>query len=153
MPGIPYLPGGVAELPAERFILFADNLNDVMRIDESVFTKDGASFTARYDLPTLNQLREGHQFTLRAFELYYVALTTTSVRVLSSGDGGQTYSAAQVVALPQTTGRIARVWVTFEGLTEATGDDLRVRLEFDQNALPVIYGYRPHLVDRGELII
>lgn len=150
---LPYLPGGVASLPAQRFVLFADTANIVHRINEATLQKNGVNFTSRWRTPTLNQLAEGREFTLRALELMYAALTTTSVRVLVSNNGGETFSAAQVVALPQTLGRVARVWVTFDGVAEATGFDLQAQFEMDQNALHVLYGYKPHLADRGELIV
>lgn len=150
---IPYLPGGVAELPAERFILFADTGRDVMRIDEATLLKDGVGFTSHWTTPTLNQLAEGREFTLRAVEILYSALAATSIRVLVSNNGGETFSAATVVPLPQTLGRVARVWATFDNVGEATGFDLQVRFEMDQNVLCVLYGYKPHLVDRGELIV
>jgi hypothetical protein len=98
-------------------------------------------------------LKEASQFTLRAIELWFAALEITTVDLLVSGDGGENYSSPLTLNLPLTGGRIGSIWATFEGLEEATGDDLRVRIEFDQDELSIIYGYRPHLVDRGDLII
>lgn len=152
MPGLPYLPGGLDELPAEKFLLFADENNRIFRIDESNVQKNTTSFTAHWESGTLNQIAEGRLFTLRVLELYYAALATTSVTVKVSGDGGENYDAGQVVSLPITAGRIGRVAVTFDGLEEATGDDLRFRLELDTDILANIYGYREHIADRGDLL-
>lgn len=148
-PGIPWLPGGQDELPAERYIIFADGANVVQRIDETFLTKDGTNFTGEWQSPTLNQIEEGKEFSLAALELYYTALGATTVAVSGSGDGGETWTTPQNVALSISAGRIRRTRVDFD---DAIGFDVRFRIQMDQNVLVNIFGYRPHLVDRGDLI-
>ena len=143
---LPYLPPGQASLPAERFILFADLSNDVQRIDESQVQQDGVSFTSTWISGTLNQVREGHVFELSQLELWYAA-TATTISVSASGDGGETFSTPVVATLVTTPDQIARVLV---GLG-VTGLDLRFKIELDTDILANIYGYRPHLIDRGDL--
>ena len=143
---LPYLPPGQASLPAERFILFADTANVVQRIDEADVQKDGGDFTASWQSPTLNSLKEGHVFELTLLELWYSASATT-ISVSASGDGGETFSTPQVVSLITTPDQIIRAVAGFE----VTGLDLRFKIDFDTNILVNIYGYRPHLIDRGDL--
>lgn len=152
MPGLPYLPGGVTELPANRFVLWADGTNQIQRLDESAVQKDGADFTGHWETGTLNQIGEGREYTLHAMELIYSALANTTITVYVSGDGGEIFSAGQQVTIPITAGRIDRVIVGLSGLDEATGFDLRFRIELDTNVLVNIFGYRPHFADRGDLI-
>ena len=143
---LPYLPPGQASLPAERFILFADTANIVQRVDESQVQKDGSSFTGTWESGTLNRILEGKIFELALLELFYSA-TATTISVSASGDGGETYSTPEVVTLLTTPSQIARVAV---GLG-VTGLDLRFRIQLNTDVLVNIYGYRPHLIDRGDL--
>lgn len=143
---LPYLPPGQASLPAERFILFADTSNDIQRIDEAAVQKDGVNFTSSWQSGTLNSLEEGHVFELSLLELWYAA-TATTISVSASGDGGETFSTPQVVSLITTPEQIIRAVAGFE----VTGLDLRFKIDFDTNVLANIYGYRPHLIDRGDL--
>lgn len=143
---LPYLPPGQSSLPAERFILFADTANLIQRIDETAVQKNGANFTSTWESGTLNRLDEGHTFELTVLELWYAA-TATTISVSASGDGGETYSTPEIVTLITTPNQIARV---LAGL-DVTGLDLRFKIEFDTNILVNIYGYRPHLIDRGDL--
>ncbi len=144
---VPYLPPGQTSLPAERFILFADTDDLVQRIDESQVQQDGSNFDGIWESGTLNQVDEGKVFELSILEVWYAGPTTT-ISVSASGDGGETFSTPEVVTLPATTKEIAVVAV---GLG-VTGRDLRFKIELDTNILVNIYGYRPHLVDRGDLI-
>ncbi len=144
---LPFLPPGQASLPAERFVLFADLANDVQRIDEASVTKDGASFTSEWQSGTLNRLDEGKTFELSLLDLFYSAFATT-ISVAASGDGGQTFGPDQVVNLLLTPDEIATVRV---GLG-VTGNDVRFRILFDTDILVNIYGFRPHLIERGDLI-
>ncbi len=145
---LPYLPPGQSDLPAERFILFADTGSLVQRIDEAVVQKNLVSFTGLWISPTLNQIVEGHEFSLSLLELFYAA-TATTISVSASGDGGETFSTPQVISLLTTPERIDRVAISFE---DVEGIDVRFKIELDTDVLVNIYGYRPHLVDRGELI-
>lgn len=149
MAGIPYLPPGQSELPAERFILFVDTSNLVLRIDEAVVQKNLVSFTAEWQSGTLNQLNEGHVFSLAGLDLYYAAISATTLSISGSGDGGETWSTPQVIVLQGTPNRTERLRVDFD---DVTGFDVRFRLQLDTDILANIYGYRPHLVDRGDLI-
>lgn len=136
-------------MPAERYIVFADGSNVVQRIDETLVTKDGANYTAEWQSPTLNQVEEGFEFQLAALELFYAALGATTVGVSGSGDGGETWSPVQNVNLLISAGQMRRVRVDFDAVI---GFDVRFRLQMDQNVLVSIFGYRPHLVERGDLI-
>ncbi len=145
---LPYLPPGQSELPAERFILFADTGSLVQRIDEAEVQKNLVSFIGLWISPTLNQIVEGHEFSLTLLELYYAA-TATTISVSASGDGGETFSTPQVIALFTTPERIDRVAIGFD---DVEGIDVRFKIELDTDVLVNIYGYRPHLIDRGDLI-
>ena len=144
---LPFLPPGQASLPAERFVLFADPSNDVQRIDEASVTKDGSSFTSEWQSGTLNRLDEGKTFELSLLDLFYSAFATT-ISVAESGDGGETFGPNQTVNLLLTPDKIETVRV---GLG-VTGSDVRFRILFDTDILVNIYGFRPHLVERGDLI-
>jgi hypothetical protein len=144
---LPFLPPGQASLPAERFVLFADPTNEVQRIDEAEVQKDGASFTSEWQSGTLNRIDEGKTFELALLDLFYSAFATT-ISVAASGDGGQTFGPNQVVNLVLTPDKIETVRV---GLG-VTGTDLRFRILFDTDVLANIYGFRPHLIERGDLI-
>ncbi len=144
---LPFLPPGQAALPAQRFVLFADPSNDVQRIDESLVQQDGASFTSEWQSGTLNRIDEGKTFELALLDLFYSAFATT-ISVAGSGDGGQTFGPNQVVNLALTPDEIATVRV---GLG-VTGTDLRFRILFDTDVLANIFGFRPHLIERGDLI-
>ena len=144
---LPYLPPGQTSLPAERFILFADLSNDVQRIDEADVLQDGASFTAEWQSGTLNRVQEGTIFELALLDLFYSSFGTT-INVAASGDGGQTFSPNQLVNLVLTPDKIETVRV---GLG-VTGTDLRFRILMDTDVLANIYGFRPHLIERGDLI-
>ncbi len=151
MAGIPYLPPGQSDLPAERFILFADTANFVNRIDETASAKRGVAFTGEWQSGTLNQMKEGHEFTLSLLELFYAG-TATTITISASGDGGETLSTPQGINLVTTTLTIPRVAVSFDD-GGATGIDVRFRIQLDTTILVNIFGYRPHLVDRGDLIL
>jgi hypothetical protein len=144
---LPFLPPGQTTLPAERFILFADPSNDVQRIDEASVLKDGGSFSAEWQSGTLNRIDEGKVFELALLDLFYSAFATT-ISVAASGDGGETFGPDQVVTLALTPDKIDTVRV---GLG-VTGTDLRFRILFDTDILVNIYGFRPHLIERGDLI-
>lgn len=150
MAGIPYLPPGQSDLPAERFILFADDSNFVNRIDETATAKRGVAFTGEWQSGTLNQVDEGHEFTLSLLELYYAG-TATTISVSASGDGGETWTAPQIINIVTTPQQITRVAVSFDGQA-STGIDVRFRIQLDTTILVNVFGYRPHLVDRGDLI-
>jgi hypothetical protein len=144
---LPFLPPGQTSLPAERFILFADPSNDVQRIDEASVQKDGGSFTSEWQSGTLNRVEEGKTFELALLDIFYSAFATT-ISVAGSGDGGETWGPDQVATLVLTPDKIETVRV---GLG-VTGTDLRFRILFDTDILVNIYGFRPHLVERGDLI-
>jgi len=144
---LPFLPPGQAALPAERFVLFADPTNDVQRIDEASVQQDGVSFVSEWQSGTLNRIDEGKTFELALLDLFYSAFATT-ISVAASGDGGETFGPDQVVNLILTPEKIETVRV---GLG-VTGTDLRFRILFDTDILANIYGFRPHLVERGDLI-
>lgn len=144
---LPFLPPGQASLPAERFVLFANPSNDVQRIDEAAVQQDGSSFTSEWQSGTLNRLDEGKIFELALLDLFYSAFATT-ISVAATGDGGETFGPDQTVQLLLTPDKVDTVRV---GLG-VTGTDLRFRIRFDTDILANIYGFRPHLIERGDLI-
>jgi hypothetical protein len=144
---LPFLPPGQTSLPAERFVLFADPSNDVQRIDEASVQKDGGSFTSEWQSGTLNRVEEGKIFELALLDLFYSAFATT-ISVAGSGDGGETFGPNQTVNLILTPDKIETVRVGIG----VTGTDLRFRILFNTDILVNIYGFRPHLVERGDLI-
>lgn len=146
MSPLPYLPAGVASLPAERFVLFADTDHQVMRVDESTLQKDGADFTAYWESPPLAP-HPGHSVSLMRVELFYSVATPTFVRVRASNDGGDTWQKSQSINLDQVNKRIARGVADF--FPGVTGEDVRIRIELPTDIPVNIYGYKPHLVDRG----
>lgn len=148
MPTLPYLPAGQSSLPAERYLLFADTSHRIHRIDESAVQKDGVSFTAYWESGALNGEEAGKIFTLEQLYLFYTARSVTTLVVKGSGDGGETWSVSDTVSLLATTERV-RTAVAGLGVT---GDDLRFRLEFTTDVLVNVFGYRPVLVDRGDLV-
>lgn len=144
---LPFLPPGQASLPAERFILFVDPTNEVQRIDEAAVQQDGVSFTSEWQSGTLNRVDEGKTFELALLDLFYSAFATT-ISVAASGDGGETFGPDQIVNLRLTPDKIETVRI---GLG-VTGTDLRFRILFDTDVLANIFGFRPHLIERGDLI-
>ncbi len=151
MPTIPYLPPGQSELPAERFLVFATTGNAVVRIDETATAKIAAAYTAEWQSPTLNVVEEGKEMTLASLDLYYAAGAATSVDISASSDGGETFSTPQTIALLAVIDQIRRVRVDFND-PSVTGFDLRFRIQMILTDIVNIYGYRPHLIDRGDLI-
>ncbi|KKK67221.1 hypothetical protein LCGC14_2956220, partial [marine sediment metagenome] len=79
----------------------------------------------------------------------YYSGTATTLSLSASGDGGETFSTPQVIAVQTTPLRVDRLRVDFD---DVTGFDIRFRIQLDTDVLVNIFGYRPHLVDRGDLI-
>lgn len=144
---LPFLPPGQTDLPAERFIVWADDTNLVLRVDEAEVQKDGVSFTSEWQSGTLNPIREGFVFELTRIEFIYAATGITTASISASGDGGENWSAPQTLNFVLTPGQIPRAVVDFG----VTGFDLRFRIQLDTDVIVNIFGYRPHLVDRGDL--
>lgn len=149
MSPVPYLPAGVSELPAERFLLFADTAHLVQRIDEANKQKNLTSFTGFWESPTLNQVEDGFEYTLSELMLFYGAEANTTLTIRASGDGGDTWAEVQVVNLLATVDEIKRVMAGFN----VTGFDVRFRIEFDTDVLVNVYGYRPTLIKRSDLVL
>lgn len=144
---LPFLPGGVDELPARRFVLFADEQNTIQKQDESVKTADGQSFEGEWVSPSLNRGDPSYLWTIIECQLFYTAEANTTITVEASGDGGETWFNTREVLLDGGTDELRSVNVPLN----ITGDDVRVRVLFDTNVLVKILGYRPRLVRRGDV--
>jgi hypothetical protein len=144
---LPYLPGGQANLPAERFLLFADGTNQVQVLDESEKLGDGVAFDGHWTTPTLNRQNQIEAYTLTAFRIYYSAEADTTVTIRVSGDGGNTWSETKQVAVSGTENEIRRAAKGFN----TTGYDLRVQIVFDTETLVKVFGFRVTLVPAGAL--
>lgn len=136
---MPYLPGGVDELPESRVILFADQNNEVRAIDESLVTRAGESFVGKHQSPSLNREDLSRIYTLRRLMLFYEAQADTTLLIRASGNGGEVYDPAddQRVNLVETAERHRRVLALFN----VSGFDLRFRLDFDTDVLVNVLGY------------
>lgn len=146
MSPLPYLPAGVSELPAERFILFADTTNLVQKIDESAKTFNGVSFTGVWESGSLNS-ETFRELTLRYITLVYISAVPTTVTISASGDGGETWSQTRVLNIvASTASRLRRVQYGFN----VTGFDLRIKIELNTDEVFQIYELHPVLVVRGE---
>lgn len=146
MSPLPYLPGGVTELPATRFVLFADANHRVQKIDESALTLSGTSFTGIWESSSLNG-QEIEEKTLTYLTLAYLSAVTTTMTVKVSGDGGETWPESQSVPIvASVTGQLRRAQMGFN----VTGFDLRIRLELDTDQVFHVYELHPVLVKRGE---
>lgn len=149
MSPLPYLPSGTATAESERFILFANDVHDVMRIDESLLTKDGNDYVSYWESPSLGGVEAGINLNLTAVELYYAAAKVTTITVKASKDGGESWPESQTLLIDASTKRMSLGMVNFN----ITGIDIRIRIEFPTSIPVNIYGFRPTLVDRGTLII
>lgn len=144
---LPFLPGGVDELPARRFVLFADEDNTVQKQDESVKTADGQTFVGEWVSPSLNRGEPSFLWTIIECQFLYTAEADTTMTVEASGDGGATWFNTREVNLKGGTDELRSVNVSLN----ITGDDVRVRVLLDTNILVKLLGYRPRLVRRGDV--
>lgn len=148
MSPLPWLPGGVSELPAARFLLFADDTHVVQRIDESALQLAGVSFTGVWETGRLNagSIRE---VTLRYLTLVYMSQSNSTITVKASGDGGTTWEVSVLGTIAASTDdRLQRKQFGFN----VTGYDLRVRIELDQNVLFTIHELHPVIAARGQYV-
>lgn len=145
----PYLPSGQSQLPANRFVLFAGTDNRVYRVDESLLTKDGASFDAVWESPTLLRAQEiaGRIITISRILLYYMASADTTITVDGSPDGGENWTVSRIVELSKTDGGTRTVSVHLG----VTGHDARFRIRLLSDDLVVVHRYRAYLIPRGGL--
>lgn len=147
MSPLPWLPSGENELPASRFVLFANTSHMVQKMDESAITLNGTSFTGIWESGSLNK-GEIVEKTLRYLTITYISRVNTTVRVRASGNGGDTWI-NKTVSLEASSGEeIQRAQVRFG----VTGYDLRIRLELIEDALFHIYELHPVIARRGEYV-
>lgn len=144
---LPFLPSGVSELPARRFVLFADSDNRVQKQDESEKLADGAPFSPVWVSPSLNRGEPSFLWTIMELQLIYTAEDDTSITVEASGNGGDTWVNFREVDLFGGTSEVRSVNVRLN----ATGDDVRVRVTFNTDNLVNLLGYRPRLIQRGDV--
>lgn len=138
--GLPNSGEGILGSP-----VFADANNEVFSIDNSVTTRDSASFTGTWPSPTLNAPRR--LATISQLTIYYQSPSASSVSVKVSEDGGQTWAETKVATLAQTTGQDGVVTLAFN----STGTDVRFAIDFDQTVAIRITGFQPVLIDRGPI--
>jgi len=145
MSTLPYLPGGVDELPAERFLVFADGNNKVQRFDESATTADGVAFTGLWESVTLNRGSKVHDCRIQTVTLFYSVQTATTLTLGVSVDGGRTWTDKIVNLAATVEGEISDVTTNFN----LCGKDIRIRIQFDQ-AVPVkVFELFPSLIYEG----
>lgn len=144
---MPYFPETSGDLPATRFLLFADDANLVRVLDESEVQKNSISFTAQWTSPSLNRRDPSREYTLRRVIFFYDAQSVTTITVRASGDGGATWNESKTVNL--AAGDSQRVAVGFN----TSGSDLRFQVQFDQDVVANIYGYRYRAVERSDLVL
>lgn len=144
---MPYFPETEGDLPANRFLIFADQSNLVRVLDESKAQKKGQSFTGYWTSPTLNRKDPSRECTLRRIIVFYDAQSSTTITVRASGDGGDNWNESKTVSL-----------ASGDGLRKATGFnttgiDLRVQFRFDQDIVVGISGFTYKYVLRSDLVL
>ncbi len=139
----PYLPEGVQDLPAQRFILAALGLNQVVLFDESEKQGDGTSFTARWESQSLSRDMVGASLIQVAFR--YTAEADTSLLVEATANG-VSWAMSYNVPIFATSDEIRWGHAFFNSVT---GVDLRFRFVFNTDVLVNIYSFIPRLVVRG----
>lgn len=146
MSPLPYLPEGKSELPASRFVVFADSAHSVVRIDESSKTLSGISFTGSWETGSLNG--DGmFEKTIRLLTIVYSSPVDTTMTIRVSGDGGVTWPEVRVAQLLATgSDGIKRTRVAFN----TSGYDVRIRLELDTDEVVNLFELHPDLVVRGD---
>jgi hypothetical protein len=143
----PYLPGGQAELPALRFILFADGGNQVRRINESLLTRPEGFPSTYWVSPALNSEIEDLEATLTLITLMYIATGVGTLLLDVSKDGGQTWEQEKSLEVSEAL-VIRRVSAGFN----LTGFDLRFRIRFPESPLILIHEYSARILPRSEQI-
>jgi hypothetical protein len=143
----PFLPGGQSELPARRFVLFADGDNSIRHIDESVLLRDGGFPDTYWVSPSLNNQIEDLEATLTLVTLMYVATAAGTLLLDVSKDGGLTWEQEKSLAVAETS-VVRRVSAGFN----LTGYDLRFRIRFPSASLVLVHEYSARLLPRSEHI-
>lgn len=146
---LPYLPAGVTSLPANRFVLFADETNLVQRVDESAKLRNGVSFTGWWETGSLNQ-GALHEMTIILVTFAYSSPVNTTLTAKVSGNGGETWNETKALNI-YTTGsdRMARDRLGFR----TSGFDIRLRIELDTDEVINLYELHPELVVRGKHVV
>lgn len=129
-------------LPAQRYVIYADDEGSVWHINEASSVIGGT-----WDSPDLVRLRgSAEQFnpvpgvwTLHKLLLSYIATEDSVVSVSFSVNGGEIWKSERTVRLSQTRGGTS--WKLIQA--NVTGPDIRFRIEFHDNELVKIVGYRP----------
>ena len=147
---MPYFPPSVDDLPATRFILFSDSNNKTRIIDESEVDRQGFSFTGIWETPTLNRKDRTKEYTLRKCLILYEAAEDTTISLYPTGDGGASYGTPVILTLTESDDSEVKRAV---GGFNTTGFDLRVRFDFDTDAVVTVYGYKATVVERSDILI
>jgi len=142
----PYAPkAGEDDLPALRYIIFADLTHQIQHIDESADTIQGF-----WESPSINRIELSQQtavWSMTTLLLYYTAQEDYSLGISVTGDGGRIWQEESTWTLLASRGGIRN---SLKGVN-VTGFDLRFRLIF-REAQPIsIHAYRPKLIPRGTL--
>ena len=131
---LPYLPSGVNDLPAERFVIFADKLNRIQRFAESESTYDGQAFTGFWESVTLNKQEIGRLWKFLSLRVLYFCEANATASFEFTADGGDNWTpiTAGIVA---TTGLRTRTAIFYPNLI---GEDLRFRINFGSTIYNVV---------------
>lgn len=145
---LPFLPAGESELPGQRFVLFADRVNQVQKMDESIKTADGTTFEGKWVSPALTRGNPLKLWTLLEVQIWYIAEVDTTILVEGSPNGGDTWTISREVSLVGGSDELRTKHIYIN----VTGDDLRVRFRFNNDPLVKILGWSPNkLVQRGDV--
>lgn len=143
----PFVPTpGVDDLPALRYVIYADENHKVQHISESANTLQGYWESPSLVRPELSQVAAVWGVT--ALLLYYSARDDSSIGIQWTFNGGGDWTDESLWPLTASAGSVRSDLRGFN----VTGFDLRFRLIF-QEATPVsIHGYRPRLIPRSTLL-
>lgn len=143
----PYVPEqGTDELPALRYVIFADSSHQIQHIDESANTVQGYWESPSLVRPELSQLAAVWGVT--ALLLYYSSKEDRTIGIQWTPNGGSDWREERSWTLLATGGGIRSKLKGFN----VTGSDLRFRLIFREAQPLSIHAYRPRLIPRGTLI-
>jgi hypothetical protein len=141
----PFLPEGRNDLPAQRYVLAALALNQVVVFEETEKQIDSVSFDGRWDSPSLNQELRGNSLVQVSFK--YSAEGVTNLTIFASSDGGATWPGQYSVSILGTVADQTSWGHAF--FDSVTGPDLRFRVLLDTDVLVNVYSYSVRVIERG----
>lgn len=140
---VPYDP---AEDLLRKILIARSPSHEVVRLDETLQTFAGASFTSELITQSLNrQEATRRKATLRRFVLDLVTTAVTTLEISASGDGGVTFPEIKTITTIATSG----VQTAVLGFS-VTGFDLRVRIRHATDFLVLILAMTPYLALKGK---